>query len=221
MLSCTGSCCSVMKFPQRGTMTKQLKAAIAAMLTQADQVNTLKSTVTDLQSTSVGVAQTLSTTKQDLSDAINSPSAIHYKGVTITPVAFFAFENVWRQRSVNSDINTPFNTIPLPSATQGHVSELNLSGRQSRIGGLFTGDAGPFKLSGYFEADMLGTGTTSNGNQSNSYVLRQRQFWGQAATASGFTITGGPMWSLHTQTGPSTNNPTEERPNSIRAPQHI
>src|SRR5437764_1334672 len=83
------------------------------------------------------------------------------KGITITPVAFSAFENVWRQRSVISDVNTPFNTIPLPSANQGHVSELNFSGRQSRLGGLFTGDAGKFKLSGYFEGDFLSSGTTS------------------------------------------------------------
>ena len=55
---------------------------------------------------------------------------------------FFAFEDVWRERSVNSDINTPFNTIPLPSANEGHASELNFSGRQSRLGALFTGNAG-------------------------------------------------------------------------------
>ncbi|HEX9201691.1 MAG TPA: hypothetical protein VF865_19190, partial [Acidobacteriaceae bacterium] len=202
---------------QAAAATAQAESAAAATKAQADAVTSLQSTVGDLQGTSASVAATLSTTKVELSDRIDSPTAIHYKGVTITPVAFFAFENVWRQRSVNSDINTPFNTIPLPSANQGHVSELNFSGRQSRIGGLFTGDAGPFKLSGYFEADMLGTGTTSNGNQSNSYVLRQRQFWGQAAMASGFTLTGGQMWSLITETGMSTNNRTEKLPNSIDA----
>ncbi len=89
--------------------------------------------------------------------------------MTIVPVAFFAFEDVWRQRSLNSDINTPFNNIPFMGANQAHVSELNFSGRQSRVGGLFTGDTGPFKLAGYVEADFLGAGTTSNDNQSNSY----------------------------------------------------
>ncbi len=103
------------------------------------------------------------------------------------------------------------------SANQGHVSELNFSGRQSRLGGLFTGDAGKFKLSGYFEGDFLSSGTTSNGNQSNSYTLRQRQFWGQAALSSGFTLTGGQMWSLVTETGTSTNNRTEKLPNTIDA----
>ena len=146
-----------------------------------------------------------------------SRPAIHYKGITITPVGFFAFENVWRERSVNSDINTPFNTIPMPSAVQGHVGELNFSGRQSRVGALFVGDAGNYKLSGYVEADFLGSGTTSNGNQSNSYVMRQRQIWGQAALTNGFTVTGGQMWSLVTETGKGTDNRTEKLPNAVDA----
>jgi hypothetical protein len=202
---------------QAAAASAQAQSAAAATQSQADAVTGLKSTVSDLQTANANLVSTVSTAKSDLNDSINSPSAIHYKGVTITPVAFFAFENVWRERSVNSDINTPFNTIPLPSANQGHVSELNFSGRQSRLGGLFTGDAGKFKLSGYFEGDFLGSGTTSNGNQSNSYVLRQRQFWGQAALSSGFTLTGGQMWSLVTETGLSTNNRTEKLPNSIDA----
>lgn len=191
--------------------------AQTAAQSQGDAVKTLQTTVAGQQGVNATLIDNISTAKAELNDKIDSPSAIHYKGVTITPVAFFAFENVWRQRSVNSDINTPFNTIPLPSANQGHVSELNFSGRQSHLGGLFVGDAGKLKLSGYFEGDFLSSGTTSNANQSNSYTLRQRQFWGQAALASGFTITGGQMWSLVTETGLSTNNRTEKLPNSVDA----
>jgi len=193
------------------------EAAQAAAQAQADAVKSLQTTVADQQNVNASIVDNISTTKADLGDRIDSPSTIRYKGITITPVAFFAFENVWRQRSVNSDVNTPFNTIPLPSANQGHVSELNFSGRQSRLGGLFTGDAGKFKLSGYFEGDFLSSGTTSNGNQSNSYTFRQRQFWGQAALSSGFTLTGGQMWSLATETGLSTNNRSEKLPNTIDA----
>ncbi len=202
---------------QAATAAAEAQSATAASQSQADAVTGLKSTVTDLQNANVNLATTISTTKTDLNDSINSPAVIHYKGITVTPVAFFAFENVWRERSVNSDVNTPFNAIPLPSANQGHVSELNFSGRQSRLGGLFTGDAGKFKLSGYFEGDFLSAGLTSNGNQSNSYTMRQRQFWGQAALASGFTVTGGQMWSLVTETGLSTNNRSEKLPNTIDA----
>ena len=146
---------------------------------------------------------------------------MRYKGMTITPVAFFAFEGVYRSRSINSDINTPFNSTPYPGAAQAHTSELNFSGRQSRIGGLFEGNTGPFKLSGYVEADFLSAGTTSNDNQSNSYTLRQRQIWGQAATKEGFKVTGGQMWSLVTETKHSTDNRTENLPMTVDAQYHV
>jgi hypothetical protein len=191
------------------------QAAQAAAQDSSTKVDAVSSSVTDLKSTTAGLTDTVIRDQATVEKEINEPATLHYKGLTITPVAFFAAEGVWRQHSVNSDINTPFNSIPFPSATEGHVSELNFSARQSRLGGLFQGDAGAFKLSGYFEADFLGTGTSSNNNQSNSYVLRQRQIWGQAALKSGFTVTGGQMWSLVTEDRKGTDNRTEVLPNTI------
>src|SRR4029077_9693413 len=54
-------------------------------------------------------------------------------------------------------------------------------------------------LRGYYEADFLGTGISSNNNQSNSYVLRQRVIWGQAETNNHWAFTGGQLWSLATE----------------------
>lgn len=200
---------------QAASATTAASQANTAATEAQTGLTTLQNTVTDLKSTDAGLQETVIANQGRMQDAIESPSAIHYKGVTITPVAFFAFEGAYRQHSVNSDINTPFNSIPFPSANEGHVSELNFSGRQSRLGGLFEANGGPFKFSGYFESDFLGTGTSSNNNQSNSYVLRQRQIWGKAETKSGFAITGGQMWSLVTENGLSTNNRTEKLPNTV------
>ncbi len=191
-------------------------AAAAAQTTQnAQDVEQLKVSVGDLNTKNDSLTQTVVQNQAQVQQEINSPTTIHYKGLTIQPVAFFAFEGVWRQRSVNSDINTPFNTIPFPSATQGHVSELNFSGRQSRLGALFTGNAGTYHLAGYIEADFLGSGTSSNNNQSDSYVLRQRQVWGQAENAHGLRVTGGQMWSLVTEDARGTDNRTEVLPNTV------
>jgi hypothetical protein len=193
----------------------------SSVSSNSEAVSTLNSTVTDLKSTNVGLAQTISDTKKEINAAIESPLAIRYKGISITPVAFFAFETVWRSRSLASDVNTPFNSTPFDGAGMAHVSELNFSGRQSRVGALFEGNPGPFKLSGYVEADFLSAGTTSNDNQSNSYTLRQRQIWGQAAMNSGFTVTGGQMWSLVTETKKSTDNRTENVPMTVDAQYHV
>ena len=199
----------------------QAQSALTAAQSNHEEMQTISSSVSDLKVANTGLAQTISDTKRDITSAIESPTTIHYKGVTITPVAFFAFETVWRARSMASDVNTPFNSTPYNGAGQAHVSELNFSGRQSRLGGLFEGNTGPFKLSGYFEADFLSAGATSNENQSNSYTLRQRQIWGQAATKSGFILTGGQMWSLVTETKKSTDNRTENLPMTIDAQYHV
>jgi len=196
-------------------------ALSSSISTNTEAVATLNSTVTDIKSTNVGLAQTLSDTKKSISDQLDNPLTMRYKGINITPIGFFAFEGVYRSRSLNSDVNTPFNTTPYPGAGQAHTSELNFSGRQSRIGGLFEGNTGPFKLSGYVEADFLSAGATSNDNQSNSYTLRQRQIWGQAATNGGFKVTGGQMWSLVTETKKSTDNRTENLPMTVDAQYHV
>jgi len=203
-------------------------AAAAASAAQAQTAATTAAAKADAASTSVTELQTTTTTLNDnvianqrkVEDEINSPATLHYKGVNITPGGYAAFEGVWRQHSVNSDINTPFNSIPMPSANEGHVSELNFSARQSRLSVLVTGDAGAYKLTGYWEMDFLGTGTSSNNNQSNSYVMRQRQIWGQFATAGGFSVTGGQMWSLITEDAKGDDPRTEIQPLTID-PQYL
>ena len=194
---------------------QQTQTLAQTIQTNQTKIDTLSSDLGDLKVANAGLATTLVTTTRDLNEKIESPTTIHYKGVTIMPVGFFALEAVDRTRSINSDIDTPFNTTPYSGANEAHVSELNLSGRQSRLGALFTGNAGTFKLAGYFEGDFLSAGTSSNENQSNSFSFRQRQIWGQAATQSGFTLTGGQMWSLITETGHATDNRTEKLPNTI------
>ncbi len=199
------------------TASAKADSATAASSSNTEAVSNLNNSVTDLKSTTVGIQQTVTETKKTITNAIESPLSIHYKGVTITPVAFFAAESVYRQRALNADVNTPFNATPYPGAAQAHTSEYNLSGRQSRLGALFVGNPGPYHFSGYVEADFLSAGASSNENQSNSYTLRQRQIWGQAATNSGFTVTGGQMWSLVTETKKGTDNRTENLPATIDA----
>jgi hypothetical protein len=151
----------------------------------------------------------------------DEPLAIHFKGITLTPGGFTAAETVYRAKALSADVNTPFTSIPLPGASNSNVSEFNLSGRQSRVAMLMEGKLSNVKIGGYYEADFLGGGSTSNNNQSNSYVFRQRQFWGQAAFDNGFTVTGGQMWSLVTQTTHGMDNRTEYLPLTIDAQYHV
>jgi len=150
-------------------------------------------------------------------DQNQEPLSIRFKGVTLTPGGFFAPEAVLRSKALASDVSTPFNSVPLPGASQSKMSEFNAGGRQSRISMLVEGRLSDVKIGGYYEMDFLSAGTTSNNNQSNSYTMRQRQFWAQSAWDNGWTVTGGQMWSLVTQTLHGMDNRTEALPLTIDA----
>jgi hypothetical protein len=187
-------------------------AAQSTAAQQQDAVASLKSDVTDLKTGVNNAVMTLQETQKNVSEA---PTAIHVKGITITPGGFLAAEFVGRARALAADINTPFNSLTMPGASQNHLTEFFGSGRQSRISMLAEGRLKSAKISGYVEADFLSAGVTSNNNQSNSYTLRQRQAWGQAALDNGWSLTGGQMWSLVTETKHGLDNRTEALPMTI------
>lgn len=145
------------------------------------------------------------------------PTSIRFKGITLTPGGFFAAEGVYRQRALSNDVNTDFKAIPMHGSSQARVSELNFSGRQSQMNLLISGKLDSVTLRGYLEADFLSAGTTSNNNESDSYTFRQRQAWAQAATDSGWTVTGGQMWTLVTETKKLLAPLSEAKPMTIDA----
>jgi hypothetical protein len=148
------------------------------------------------------------------------PLTIRYKGVSITPGGFLAAETVNRQHAMSDDINTQFNAAPYSGNSLSKLSEMSLTARQSRLSLLVDGKVSDATLNGYYEADWLGTGVTSNNRQSNSYVFRQRQLWGRASFSDGWVISGGQMWSLATEDKKATLNLTEWIPLTID-PQYV
>jgi hypothetical protein len=203
--------------------TTQAQSVGASVQANADAVASLQGTVTDLKNSNTGLALTISDTKKDLTEKIESPSTIHYKGITLQPGAFIAAETVYRSRSISSDVNTPFNSTPYMNAAQAYVSENNFSGRQSRLSLLVTAPTTWGKMGGYYEMDFLSAGTTSNDNQTNSYTARQREAWAMAATNNGFTFQGGQMWSLATEVkkGIVEAPGAENLPQTIDAQYHV
>jgi hypothetical protein len=130
--------------------------------------------------------------------AQDTTSGIHCKGLTLTPIGFAAAEGVWRQKNLTADIGSSYGAIPFDNTTAAKMSEFRATGRQSRIGMLGEAKANDNKLTGYWEADFLGVGISSNSNESNSYVLRIRQYWGQLTTKDNLSFDAGQMWSLLT-----------------------
>ena len=179
---------------------------------QQASVTAVQSDVSDLKTNMLNTAMTLQDVQKNASDP---PTAIHVKGITITPGGFLDASFVRRSRALGADVNTPFNTLTMPGASQSGISEFFASGRASRITLLAEGRTSMAKLTGYYEGDFLSAGVTSNNNQSNSYTFRQRQAYGQAAFDNGWTVTGGQMWSLATETKHGVDNRTEAVPLTI------
>ena len=207
---------------QTAAAQAQAKAdsASAEASKQEQSVTALRTDVDDLKQNATTTVLSLQETQKNVKEALESPAAIHFKGVTLTPGGFVAAETVSRQRATSADINTPFTGIPFAGADLSRVAESAFAARQSRLTLLAESKVGAVKLTGYYEGDFLGTGVTSNNRESNSYVFRQRQVYAQAAFDNGWSFTGGQMWTLATEDRKGIQNRQEALP-MIIDPQYV
>jgi Skp family chaperone for outer membrane proteins len=179
-------------------------------------VNTLQSTVTDLKANSSSLATTVSDETSKIKKEMDSPEVLHFKGITLSPTgSFIAAETVWRQGATGGGLNTAFTGVPLDNSDNAKLSEFQGSGRQSRLALKAIGKTNHMTMTAYYEMDWLGTGITSNNNQSNSYVLRQRQLWADARLNNGWDFSGGQGWSLATETTKGLTRGSEILPATI------
>jgi hypothetical protein len=169
-------------------------------------VDKLKSSVTELKGSQASLATKVTEETEKIKKDIANPAALHYKGINITPGGFMAAESVYRQKATGADIPTALSSIPFNGASAAQVSEFFGSGRQSRVSMMAEGKTSAATYRGYVEADFLGVGTSSNNNQSNSYVMRQRVVWGDATLKSGLSFQGGQMWSLSAERAKGLSN---------------
>ncbi|PSH04312.1 MAG: hypothetical protein CXZ00_08130 [Acidobacteria bacterium] len=131
-------------------------------------------------------------------DELEHPSSISYKGVRITPGGVLEMTGYFRTHAMLSDQATPFSIIPLAGQANTKLTEFGQSARYSRINFRADSEAGTTRLTGYYDMDFLGVGTSANLNQTTGYSPRIRQVWGRAKFANGWTVTGGQMWNLVT-----------------------
>ena len=170
-------------------------------------------TSAEVKTTTTALGSSVATTGGQQEE--KGPLSIRFKGVTITPGGFIAAETVNRQRGESADINTNFNAVPFSGNATGKLNEFNATARQSRLSLRVDSKVGSANVTGYYEADWLGTGVTSNNRQSNSYVFRQRLLFARAAFDNGWSFIGGQQWSLATENKKGIANFTEWVPLTI------
>src|SRR6202453_468940 len=180
---------------------QQQAAQQSSVLTENTQaVSSLQGAVSDLKTNNTSLTSTIPDTQAKVENQITTPDAIHFKGVTISPTgSFLAGETIYGTHATGDDIPTAFSSLPYEHADAYALSEFYGTARQSRVALMAEGKTGSATLRGYYEADWLGTGGSSNSNESNSYVFRQRVLWAQVALNNGWAFTGGQLWSMATE----------------------
>lgn len=182
---------------QKDTFQSSLQQATSQAAAAQEGINSLHTTVTDLQSTTQATANALLENKKGV-EALENPLAIHYKGITITPGGWLESTFLVRGRNANADLTTPFSSVPYNGVVNSNLSEFQASARGSRPIVVATGNVGSTKLTGYMEMDFLGAADTANYVETNSFNPRMRQLWMQAEFKNGVTFTAGQFWSLMT-----------------------
>ncbi len=190
------------------------QAAQSAVAQDQQQLQSVQTDLADLKTVTTNSITSVQETQKRVVD-LENPTALHYKGVTITPGGFLAAESLWRQHNESADIISTFNGLPFDGSPQSQLSEFRMTARQSRLSLLVEGKLSNVKLTGYYEMDFLGAAPTANENQSSSFTPRQRQLWAQAAFHNGWTFTGGQMWSLWASNKKGIENRQEWIPTTI------
>ncbi len=181
-------------------------------------VSTLKANVEDMKNVNAIAVGSFSDDITAIKKNIANPDAINFKGIAISPSgSFLEAATVWRQGATGDDINTGLTSVPLQFADGAQMSEFFGSARQSRVAVKATGKIASMTMTGYYEADWLSSGTTSNNNQSNSYTMRQRELWADAKTRNGWDFSGGTGWSLVAETTSGLTRGTQILPSTIDA----
>lgn len=126
-----------------------------------------------------------------------SPLSISIGDTTFTPLGFVDATFFGRSTNVGSGIGTNFGSIPYSTSASGHLSEMNFSTQNSRIGFRVDSNVLGAKVLGYFEADFLGNQPGNVFVSSNSDTFRMRNIFVDVQKG-GFEVLGGQDWSLAT-----------------------
>lgn len=133
--------------------------------------------------------------------------------VKVTLGGFTELAGIYRSHDEQADVGSSYYKIPFPGFSQNYSNtpgatstanpqlyyepEFRMSARQSRFALLAQYGDSENKLETYMETDFLSSGTTSNSNESNSYTLRMRHFYGDWQNGD-WSVLAGQTWSMVT-----------------------
>lgn len=182
-----------------------LKAQVDAQKAEIDQLNAaVKDQKTETrknkEAIKVAVDRPLPPVAPYKAPVASNDKSWMWGAVKITPGGYIAADGVFRTRDTNSDMGTSFTGIPTLNNPLAHMNEQRFSARGTRLSALLEAPVDPSTLlSGFFEMDFQGGGTTSNYTQTDSFAPRIRNAYASLDYLdSGWHFLAGQSWSLVT-----------------------
>jgi hypothetical protein len=171
------------------------QAASASGQETASRVTEVQSAVADLKAVDAKTTAALQKDEKRLAD-VESPTAIHFRGITLTPGGYIQAGTIYRTHNMNSDSADNFGQIPLDGSVNARMGEVRMSGRASRLSLRAEAAVGRAKIFGYVEGDFLGAAPTANESQTNSFTPRLRLAFTNIDLPGGWSVAAGQNWSL-------------------------
>jgi len=184
---------------QMQQQSQQLQSSVQAANQSAaaaqQSTNALNASVADLKTTQGNFEKTLAADDKRLKD-LETPLAVHYKGITFSPGGYVQLQGIFRTRNDNSYDSINYSGIPLSGTTDAKMHDFRMSARTSRIS--FRADAmhKDTKVLFFWGLDWAAQAPAGNEQQTYSFQPRIREFFFDVQTKSGWQVTAGTTWTL-------------------------
>jgi hypothetical protein len=126
-----------------------------------------------------------------------SPLSFRIGNADFTPGGFMDLASIFRSTNVASGIGTSFGGIPYDNTAAGRQSESRFSAQTSRVSLKVSTKHGASAVTGYLEADFLGSAPGNLNVSTNSNTMRMRLYW-LSVQRGKWEILGGQSWSMLT-----------------------
>jgi uncharacterized coiled-coil protein SlyX len=159
--------------------------------------NGLNASVADLKTTAGNLQKCCDATDKRLKD-LETPLAVHYKGITFSPGGYVQLQGIFRTRNDNSYDSINYTGIPLSGTTDAKMYNFRMSARTSRIS--FRADAmhKDTKVLFFWGLDWAAQAPAGAETQTYSFQPRIREFYFDVKWKSGWQMTAGTTWTLIT-----------------------
>jgi hypothetical protein len=165
--------------------------------------NNLNSSVADLKTETGNLEKSMAATQKAVKD-LESPLAVHYKGITFSPGGFATADMFWRSRNddgtgaTNGQEGISYSAIPFGGTTNAKMDLFRMGAKESRTTFRVDTEVKGSKVIMFYDMDWYAQANTANEGQTYSMNPRIRDFFAEVDMKTGWQFSFGTGWTLMT-----------------------